>query len=123
MIKFKFQKPELTRATRKATVHKSGKLGFSSGAAKMMEFEVNTYYRIATNAEDINDKNLYLMVGDKDTNDVFHVAKAGSYYYIRVKSLLEKLGVDYLNEKVTYDIKMVKDSEGDLTYFKLERRS
>lgn len=122
MIKFNFHKPDISIRRVKATVQKDGKLGFSSGAAKAMELESKRYYRIATNADDVDDDNLYMVEASKDSEDVFRVAKAGAYFYVRVKQLMEQLKVNYQKERVMYDITQVVDNDNIVEYFKLERR-
>lgn len=52
----------------------------------------------------------------------FEVAKAGQYFYVRVKRLLRQMGIDYENEKeaTSFDIDEMKN--GETKYFKLSMR-
>ncbi|MBL6445383.1 hypothetical protein JMN32_03635 [Fulvivirga sp. 29W222] len=122
MLEFDIKSPQDTLGVVKATVHKSGKLGFSSGAIKMLglENEGHRYYKVATNKADSEDDSLYLIVASKGEEDVFKASKAGQYYYLRVKHVLDEMTVDYKNEKVIYDIRKVEEKE--IKYYKLTRR-
>lgn len=104
----------------KATVHKDGKLGFSSGAMAKLDLGEDTYFRVATNADDPEDRSLYLVRAQAGDEEAFKVNKAGQYYYMRIKHVLDELDIDYKDGKVIFDIKKVEN--GDLSYFKLIRR-
>lgn len=121
MIKFDFKSPQDTTGVIKATVHKSGKLGFSSGAMKKLKLDENRYFRIATNAADPEDENIYLVEANEGEDDVFKANKAGKYYYIRIKHILDELDIDYKDDRVIYDIKR-EETEDGTTYYKLTRR-
>lgn len=88
----------------KATVHKTGKLGFSSGASKYMDLPNFKYANIGLNKADQEDKCLYMIQTNEETDKTFKVVKAGDYYYVFIKNILRELGIDYKNESVIYDI-------------------
>lgn len=121
MINFKFKSPQEKGGLVKATVHRDGKLGFSAGAATKLDLSENTYFRVATNADDPKDESLYLVKATAEDEDVFKVNKAGEYYYMRLKHVLDELDIDYRDGKVIYDIKKMEN--GELSYFKLIRRA
>jgi len=104
----------------KATVHKTGKLGFSSGASKFMDIENVNSFNIGLNKADVDDKNLYLVPAESATDKSFKVVRAGEYYYIFIKNILRELKVDYKNESVIYDIEDIENDGKQL--FKLTRR-
>lgn len=106
----------------KCTVHKSGKLGFSSSAAIKLKLDINKGLNIAINEEDSSDKNLYIIVEQELKPGAFRVNKAGRYYYLNTKGLFDDLGIDYSNTKKTiiYDIVPVT-YEGN-KIFKLSKR-
>lgn len=91
----------------KATVHKTGKLGFSSGAAKLLEFEKLKYFQIGFNKADTQDKSLYLFPLNEEAPKAFKLIKAGEYYYLFIKSILREQQIDYKNESVIYDIEQI----------------
>ena len=115
-----FHKASEFDANVKATAHRSGKLGFSENAIKKLNLDENRFLQIATNGDDENDHTLYVIVQNKESPDCFRVTKSGEYYYAATKPLFDKLGVDYRNLKVIYDIVDV-DYEGE-RYYKFVRR-
>lgn len=108
----------------KATVHKSGKLGFSRAANKLIDFETNKFFKIGRKKPDVADKTdvLYLIPAAEKDEFTFTVIKAGGYYSLKTKRLLNQLGIDYRNEdeSVIFDIDEVRDKERK--YFKLTSR-
>lgn len=104
----------------KATVHKTGKLGFSSGASKFLDLENVEFFNIGLNKKDKEDENLYLVPINEETEKSFKVVKAGDYYYVSIKNILKELKIDYKQETVIYDIDEL-DIE-DQKIFKLTRR-
>lgn len=104
----------------KATVHKTGKLGFSSGANKYMNLNDTVYFNIGTNKNDESDKSLYLVPVVSKCDKSFRVVRAGEYFYVFIKNILKELDMDYKNESIIYDIEKIGD--GEKKYFKLERR-
>ncbi|HET8886571.1 MAG TPA: hypothetical protein VFM70_09505 [Salinimicrobium sp.] len=104
----------------KATVHKTGKLGFSSGADKFMNLDKHSFFFIGTNKAEETDDSLYLVPIDDENDKSFKLVKAGEYYYIYIKNILRELKIDYKNESVIYDIEEM-EQEGK-TIFKLSRR-
>lgn len=105
MIKLSFIKPDSLEKNCKATIHKSGKLGFTENAIKKLQLESSKGVMIAQNESDSSDTSLYLAVVEGSAPDSFKVSKAGAYYYINTKALFDKLNMDYQNETFTFDIK------------------
>jgi len=104
----------------KATVHKTGKLGFSSGAAKFMKLEEFSFFNIGYNKANPNDTSLYLLPLKEEGEKSFQLVKAGEYYYIYIKNVLMELKLDYKNESIIYDI--YEEIFNDKTIYKLTRR-
>lgn len=104
----------------KATVHKTGKLGFSSGAAKLLDLEQRKFFQIGFNKSNNLDKSLYLFPALEDAQRVFKLIKAGEYYYLFIKSILHEKQIDYKNESVIYDIE--KTTVNGRECYKLTRR-
>jgi hypothetical protein len=119
-MKLKFIKAEDLDRNAKATVHTSGKLGFSSDAMGLLGLDENKYIAFATNEEDVNDENLYAVVYGSTQEGAFKISKAGEYFYVNTKSMFEALGIDYKNVKIIYDI-VKTQYEGD-TIFKMLKR-
>ncbi len=120
MVKFKYLTPKDNLGVIKATIHKTGKMGFSTGAIKVLGLDKNRYFKLAVNDEDEKDKSLYLVLAKEADKDAFMTNKAGPYYYLRVKHVLDELGIDYRTETVIYDIREMRD--GDIKYYRLTKR-
>lgn len=120
MIELEFFDSSSKYGVVKATVHKTGKLGFSSGASKLMNLESTRYFNIGTNKGDHNDTSLYLVKIDEETDKSFRVIKAGDYFYVFIKNIMRELKIDYKNESVIYDIEEIED--GVPVIYRLTRR-
>jgi hypothetical protein len=105
----------------KATIHKTGKLGFSSGAIKKLDIQNNRLFKIGRNSADPDDNCLYLVAVSDEDEQTYRATKAGDYYYIRINNILSEIGIDYKKEApIIFDIQEVNES-GQL-YYKLIRR-
>lgn len=104
----------------KATIHKTGKMGFTSDAAKKLDLVNMKSANIGVNEDDPSDQNLYLAVYPGVMSGAFRVVKSGAYYYINTKVLFDNLKIDYLSENVTYDMSTT-NLEGQTIYL-LKRR-
>jgi hypothetical protein len=116
-IKF-FKSDELEKPIR-LSVHKSGKLGFTMEAAKSLELTPEKSFLIGRNEDDPNDDRLYLVLNQGVTPGSFKVAKAGDYYYLPIKLLLDNLEVPYEKENVAYNMEKIED--GEAIYYRLSR--
>ncbi|STD53925.1 hypothetical protein [Empedobacter falsenii] len=112
-----FESPENNYGTIKATVHKTGKLGFSSGAEKFMNLKEDLYTKIGFDTE--NSNKLYLILQENSEN-AFKISKAGEYYYINLKHIFDSKNIDYKSKSIIYDIK--KERENDTIFFILTKR-
>lgn len=98
----------------KATVHTSGKLGFSEVTAKELGLFNNEEHFVQF-AQDTEDPSvLYLINGTADDGDSFKVCKSGAYFYINAKLMFDSLGVDYINKTIIYDMIKSSNEEGDV---------
>jgi len=104
----------------KATIHASGKLGFTETTARELGFgdSVDNYVQFAR--DDENQEILYLINDAIDDGDSFRVSKAGKYYYVNTKMLFDSLGIDYVNSTVIFD--MIKVKVGDKELYKMSQR-
>lgn len=118
-MKLKFIKPQEIDRNIKATIHTSGKLGFSSEAAKKLDLINIKGIQIAINEEE-EDANLYIKLESQITYESFGVVKAGDYYYVNTKAFFENYGIDYKSIKIIYDI-VEFDYEGEKMYKFLKR--
>ncbi|WP_423735210.1 hypothetical protein [Chitinophaga caseinilytica] len=103
----------------KATVHKTGKLGFTRDAAIKLNLQEKKSAYIGYNEEDPTDNSLYVSLSPEDKGD-FKIIKSGAYYYINTKVLFDNLKKDYSKKNIVYDI---TEEEIDGTrYYKLKAR-
>lgn len=103
-MEINYWKPTTSLGVVKATIHQSGKLGFSQAAIDKLNLSQNTYIMIGTNKENKKDNNIYMAIS-KESNDLaIKVNKAGNYYYLNTKDFFNEIGVDYKSKSVIYDI-------------------
>lgn len=114
-----FEDPNKVGGSIKATIHKTGKLGFSAGAEDFMDIKDETFFKIGFNNSSDTDEKIYIVRSNKEDTS-FKVSKAGMYYYINLKNVFDKRGIDYKNKSYIYDIKK-ENSEGT-EYFILTKR-
>lgn len=119
-MKLKFFNPNSLEKNLKATVHKTGKLGFTVDAAKKMQLSVEKSAGIGVNEDDQTDKNLYVVIYPNKQEGAFNISKAGQYYYINTKALFDSLKIDYIKGYVVYDIS--EELIDDQRIFKFKRR-
>lgn len=103
-MEINFWKPTSSLGVIKATIHQSGKLGFSQAAIDKLNLTQNTYLMIGTNKENRKDNNIYLAISKESNELAIKVNKAGNYYYLNTKDFFNEIGVDYKSKSVIYDI-------------------
>lgn len=119
ILEIEFYKAKELIKNLKATVHKTGKLGFTSNAASCLNLSNAKSANIGFNKQDTSDKNLYLFIYENKDGD-FNVVKAGEYYYVSTKVLFDNLKIDYINDNVSFDITpMEQDGK---TFYALKRK-
>lgn len=103
----------------KATVHKTGKLGFTEATAKHLGLANGTKIQFATDSDD--NGCFYLINKPSSGDDLFEVKGSGAYYSVNIKSLLDKRGVNYSNQTVIYDMER-EDKYPNFEIYKLKER-
>lgn len=104
----------------KCYIHKTGKLGFSSNAVKKMGLDKNKFIRVATEEGDKEYNKIYLEVTNSP-DQAFKVNSAGLHFYLNMKILWDLWKIDYIKNKIIYDI--VEDTyDGGKKIFKLTKR-
>jgi hypothetical protein len=119
-MKLKFFNPEQLDKNLKATIQKTGKLGFTIEAAKKLQLSTDKSIGIAENEDDSNDKNLYVVIYPEKKQGAFNINKAGDYFYVNIKALLENLKIDYISNVITFDI--IEEKLDGETIYKFKRR-
>jgi len=116
-MEINFWKPTVSTGIIKATIHKSGKLGFSQAAIEKLKLDQNTYLMIGTNKTNSKDNSIYMVIANKDNEMAIKVNKAGQYFYLNTKDFFNELGIDYKRKTVIFDI--IEISEGNEKIYKL----
>lgn len=99
-----FWKPISSAGIVKATIHKSGKLGFSQAAKDKLGINQNSYLMIGTNKDNKKDNAIYLRIVKENNEMTLKANKAGQYFYLNTKDFFNEIGVDYQRKTVIYDI-------------------
>lgn len=119
-MKLTFYKASDKNGRAKATIHKSGKLGFSSEAIGYLGIKEDTFIKFAQNEEDKSDLNLYAMLSDVQDDESFRICKSGNYYYVGTTRLFNEIGVDFTKTTIIYDLIKIDSEVGQI--IKLSRR-
>ena len=96
-----FNAKELTQKL-KATVQRTGKLGFTAETLEVLNIHQGTHIRIAEDTE--SKRILWLGVLQEPAENAFPVNKAGDYYYVNTTKLFEKIGIDFKKKNCMYDM-------------------
>ena len=102
-----------------AAIHKSGRLGFSISAIKVMGLNENKYISIAVKENEDPEDALYLIIDDKPSNDAFKVIKAGKYVYLSTTALFDEMELNYRNDKYYYKLRKFDENHN---IYKLSRK-
>lgn len=86
----------------KATIHSSGRLGFTADTATALSLSSSSFAKFARDDED--DKSLYLIVTSTGDDDSFRVTKSGAYYYLPTTLMFESFGYDYKKFNIMFDL-------------------
>lgn len=105
------------KAKPKATIHLTGKLGFNMEANNLMGLEVEQAFLFARDTED---KNKYYLLPGKEEEGAGKIAKAGAYYYLNLGDAFDTVGLDYIKEIISFDMK--KDTHDGNTIYVLNKR-
>jgi len=117
-MKINFIKPSTLDRNVKATLQRSGKIGFTAEAATKLKLSTDKSLMIGNNAEDKNDQNLYVVINDPKEDDAYQILKAGAYFYINTKPLFKKLRWDY--ETYSYSFEITEEFDGENTFYKFK---
>lgn len=118
-----FDPSKLVQATRlskiaKASVHRTGRLGFSQGAARMLELGENRTILLFEG----EGRNLFLVVVTGRDERGFFVRGIGDYWYIATKVYYDQAGIDYAKNVVDYEVTELPDRFEERPVFHLRYR-
>ena len=112
---------ELTQKL-KATVQRTGKLGFTAETLEALHIKQGTHIRIADDTE--SKRVLWLGVLQAPADNAFPVNKAGDYYYVNTTKLFEKIGLDFKKKNCMFDMSRVPENDEAIggTCYKMQLR-
>lgn len=119
-MKIEFLKANKSQGIAKCTIHNNGKLGFSKAASDLLGLASFRFVKIGINAENRDDKNLFMIATNQEDESTFGVNKAGKYFYLNTKLLFDEMDIEYQKKKIMFDI--VELSHEGQNIFKLIRR-
>jgi hypothetical protein len=106
----------------KCSIHKNGKLGFSSSAITRLGIDTNKRILFATMDDENGNGSLYAIIVEEKNEEAFRVNKAGNYCYLNTKAMFDKLGYNYQNRRIMFDIVTTDMKHDDKTVYKLIKR-
>ena len=121
-MELKFINAESFDTNLKCSIHKNGKLGFSSSAINKLKIDNNKSVKFAQNEDEDENGNLYVVIQDSITDDAFKINKAGDYYYMNTKAMFDELSYDYRNKTIIFDIVKTEIKHNELSVYKLIKR-
>ena len=107
--------------TLKATIHRTGRLGFPADTATALDLSAEKFAKFA---QDDENGSLYLIIIGEGSEDAFPVRENGGYYFIATKVMFDTLGFNYENGDVIFDLVRRPSLDDDLqgqVYFMKQR--
>ena len=105
--------------TLKATIHKTGRLGFTDDTAKALELKSGKFARFA---QDDENGALYLIINNEGSEDAFSVRESSGYFYVSTKVMFDTLGFHYEQGNIMFDLvrqpSLDNDLQGQVYYMK-----
>ncbi len=95
----------------KATVHRSGKLGFGDETAHGLGLKQGKFARFA---QDDETGSLYLIIDESNSEDAFSFREVSGFYNLATRQLFDALGIDYENNSVMFDLVRQPTLDADL---------
>ena len=85
----------------KATIQRSGRLGFTEETARYMNLADEKFAKFA---QDDESGTLYLIIIDKRNEDSFDIRSSSGYYFVPAKMMFDSLGMDYEQNVIMFDL-------------------
>lgn len=90
------------RVKLKATIHSSGKLGFTKATADFLGLSSVPYVLFARDDEDST--LLFMAVLTEELPNSMKVNVSGKYFYVQTNLLFDSLGYDYRKKTIMFDL-------------------
>lgn len=106
----------------KATIQKTGRLGFTDETSRALKLSTETYARFALDDEE--EGSLFLVLSEVEDANSFRVNKSGQYYYLPTKLMFDAFGYDYKAGVIMFDLVRKSDYDATLSgrVYKLKRK-
>ena len=91
----------------KATIHSSGRLGFTADTADKLRLSEKTYIKFAK--DDENENELFMIIVDEEDEDTFKVVRSGKYYYLPTTTMFQSFGFDFKKFNIMFDMVRMSD--------------
>ncbi|MDQ2719428.1 MAG: hypothetical protein M3Z26_06645 [Bacteroidota bacterium] len=98
----------------RCTIQKTGKIGFTDYTQKKLSMNDDMSIRIGIDGIKGEYNNLVIQILNEVQPQAFKVNKAGNYFYINPKALLDELGLTYKAKNIMYE--MISLNEDEKTY-------
>lgn len=85
----------------KATIQKSGRLGFTEETANILDLASGKYAKFA---KDDENNMLYLIIINNEEEEAFQIKLSSGYYYVPARLMFDMLGFDYRNNNIMFDL-------------------
>ena len=105
--------------TLKATIHRTGRLGFTAETATALDLNAEKFAKFA---KDDENGSLYLIIINEGSEDAFSIRESSGYYYVPTKVMFDTLGFNYENGDIMFDLvrrpSLDEDLQGQVYYMK-----
>lgn len=91
----------------KATIHSSGRLGFTADTADKLNLSGGVHVKFAKDDENEND--LFMVLVPDEDEDSFKVVKSGKYYYLPTTAMFQSFGYDFKKYNIMFDLVRMSD--------------
>ncbi len=106
-MKLKFITPAMQQPVYRASVHMTGRIGFSIQTAKRFGIGIDKSMGLAINDDDPEDASIYGLLYEKDKSDAYRIIKGGDYHSVNAKVFFDTIGIDYSNGDISYNVSEV----------------
>ncbi len=110
----------------KVSIQAMGRFAFNRDADKYMNLKSNPSYVLATKPGDQELAQLFLVETKKVLQAGINPVRAvnsSAYSYINVKNVLDRLGIDYKNRVISYNIRLSNETFQGCRVFVLKRKT
>lgn len=91
----------------KATIHSSGRLGFTADTADKLNLSGGVHVKFAK--DDENENELFMVLVPEEDEDSFKIIKSGKYYYLPTTAMFQSFGYDFKKYNIMFDLVRMSD--------------